>query len=128
MKHLFTILILAISLSTFAQEKGKLEGRVIDQENLGEPLIFAQISLKNTNIQAETDFRGNFTMNQLNPGAYTLVINYAGYDTKEVPLLIKKNKITTIFEALENKRMDVDQFSEFRKDIKVVTSTEIPGQ
>jgi len=128
MKRIFTLLTLALTLSTFAQETGKITGKVIDANNLGEALIFAQISLKNTDVQAETNFHGNFSIDQLIPGPYTLVINYAGYDTKEIPIRIEKNKTTHVFEELESKRMKFDPVTESRKAAKAVAPAESPGR
>jgi TonB-dependent starch-binding outer membrane protein SusC len=54
-----------------------ITGRVVD--SLGQPLIGASVSLKDTKYNALTDNRGNFTFSSVPQGKYTLIITYIGY-------------------------------------------------
>ena len=54
-----------------------ITGRVID--TLGQPLIGASVSLKDTKYNTLTDNSGNFTLSSVPQGRYTLIVTYIGY-------------------------------------------------
>ena len=61
----------------------QLKGVVIDK-NSKETLIGAVVSVEGTNAKAVTDIDGNFTLNGLKNGKYTLYIKYVGYKTQKI--------------------------------------------
>jgi len=61
----------------------QLKGVVIDK-NSKETLIGAVVSVEGTNVKAVTDIDGNFTLNGLKNGKYTLYIKYVGYKTQRI--------------------------------------------
>ncbi len=61
----------------------QLKGVVIDK-NSKETLIGAVVSVEGTNVKAVTDIDGNFTLNGLKNGKYTLYIKYVGYKTQKI--------------------------------------------
>ena len=67
---------------TYAGTTGKIVGRVIDEET-GEPLIGANIILKDTRMGAAADISGNFMILNVTPGTYTLIVRMIGYGTVE---------------------------------------------
>ncbi len=75
-----TILICAMLSFNFAVAQSTVSGTVKDSTN--EPLPGANIIEKGTNNGTTTDFDGNFSL-QVGANA-TLVISYAGFETKEV--------------------------------------------
>ena len=70
------------SLISDVNKEGVIEGVVYDT-NLTSKLAFANVSIKNTTIEVETDFEGSFSIN-LKPGNYTLIFSFLGYKTVEV--------------------------------------------
>ena len=54
-----------------------------------EPLIFATVSLKDTNIKEQTNFHGNFEISGIPNGTYTLRVGYLGYESKEIQVLVE---------------------------------------
>jgi len=62
---------------------GEIEGVVTDAENENNPLVFAEILVKDTNISTETDINGSFKL-LLKPGKYTLIFSFIGYKSIEV--------------------------------------------
>ena len=77
-----------------AQERGTITGLVLDKDVNNEPLAFATVSVKGTQINATTDLDGIHTLKMI-PGTYTLVVNFPGYEKIEVPnIVVKKDKIT----------------------------------
>ncbi|WP_109302330.1 TonB-dependent receptor [Aquimarina sp. AU474] len=79
-KTLCALLILGATMSTFAQ--GKITGKVIDGET-NDVLPFANISVKDASIGSTSDFDGLYEIN-VEPGTYTIVFSFVGYETKEV--------------------------------------------
>lgn len=71
------------SLISDTSQNGEIQGIVLDNEFDNEPLAFAEISVKNTNLTTTSDLDGTFSFN-LKPGTYTLVFNFTGYKTVEV--------------------------------------------
>ena len=68
--------------ATVQQQDRTITGVVTD--NLGEPIIGANISIKGTTIGTVTDIDGNFSLEV--PASATITISYIGYLTKEVPV------------------------------------------
>lgn len=84
---------LAVSFS-YAQ-KGKVAGTVMDGEFV-EPMAFANILVKGTTTGTTSDFDGKYEL-ELEPGTYTLIFSFVGYDTQEISeIVIKSNEITVI--------------------------------
>lgn len=82
MKQLFfTSLWLLCSFSLFSQ-MGSVSGTIIDEAS-AEPLIGANIVIEGTGIGSSTDFDGKYQFKS-DPGTYTLVVSYVGYQDKKV--------------------------------------------
>ncbi len=80
-----------------AQDTGSIAGKLIDQELNGEPLPFANILIKGTTKGTQSDFDGLYEIANLEPGTYTVVFSYLGYETVELPnITVEAGKVTTI--------------------------------
>ncbi|GGE36917.1 TonB-dependent receptor [Psychroflexus planctonicus] len=79
--QLLTILLVFISLTTWAQN-GIVTGVVNDGE-LNDVLPFADVVVKGTGKGVTTDFDGKYSI-ELEPGTYTLLFSFVGYQTKEI--------------------------------------------
>jgi len=108
MKKLFLICLLFAVTTMFSQNKGSVKGKVLDIEMNNEPLLFAHIHIKGSDINTETNFHGNFEINNIDNGDYTLVISYIGYETVELPITIKNNTVTKINKGLKAKTISLD--------------------
>lgn len=71
------------SLISEQANSGKISGIVLDNEVANEPLAFATVEVKDTNLSTTTELDGSFSFN-LKPGIYTLIYSFAGYKTIEV--------------------------------------------
>jgi hypothetical protein len=91
----------------FAQEFGAVKGTIIDEEMNSDPLMFARVELKGADITVETNLHGNFEIDRIVPGSYTLVIRYLGYEDREVPVNIEENKVTYVHKGLYAKSISV---------------------
>jgi TonB-dependent receptor len=83
-KITFTLFLLLLTpVFAFAQNKGTVTGKVLDLEMNDEPMPFANVYIKGTEIGSTTDFDGFYTINTL-PGTYSLVFSFIGYETIEI--------------------------------------------
>ena len=108
MKKYFLFALLLITTIGFSQNQGSIKGNVLDNEMLNEPLIFANVQLKNIDKKTETNLHGNFEFNNLQPGAYTLLVSYAGYENVELPVTVESDKVAQINLGLSAKEIDFD--------------------
>ncbi len=80
--------------TVFPATTGKIVGRVIDKET-GEPLIAANIVIKDAAMGAATDEDGYYVILNVPPGVYELQAIYIGYTTQEVKGIRVKVGLTT---------------------------------
>lgn len=69
---------------SFSQNTGLVVGKILDNELNNSPLVLANVSIKGTATQVNTDMTGLFVIENLKAGDYTLVCSFAGYETKEI--------------------------------------------
>lgn len=74
--------------------QGIIRGFVYDKST-GEPVMFANVLIKNTKMGTATDVNGFFNFTKLQPGTYTLRILFIGYDTINVQVTLKDKEIVT---------------------------------
>ena len=77
---LFSLTVLT-PIQVFAQT-GKISGTIMDGE-FNEPMAFANVLIKNTTKGTTSDFDGKYTVD-IEPGLYTVVFSYIGYQTIEI--------------------------------------------
>jgi len=76
------LLTLLVSLGFSQARYGRLNGFLKDAET-GEPLLYANVSLKNSGIGSATDNSGYYIITNIPPGQYTLQIMMMGYERTE---------------------------------------------
>lgn len=69
------------------QRLGSISGEVVDAETL-EPLIGVNLIIEKTLDGDATNVDGKFSIEDLNPGIYTLTVRYIGYETKRIPDIV----------------------------------------
>jgi hypothetical protein len=84
-------IIIFCSAAAFAQ-KNSIRGNVFDKET-GEPVSFANVVLKGTNIGTLTDIEGFYNLANVPSGDYQFIVTYIGYDSTIVDISIKTNDI-----------------------------------
>lgn len=90
----FLVLGLFLSVSLWSQT-GVICGTVTDVK-LKEPLIGASVVIEGTTIGAITDIDGNFRIENVNPGTYTVAASYVSYQTqkvKNVPVVARQEAV-----------------------------------
>jgi hypothetical protein len=128
---ILTTLVVSVGLA----QSGELRGKVTDRISK-EPIPFANIVLESTNQGTTTDFDGNFSLENITPGIYTILSTVVGYQktaiaevsigsTKPVFLNIE---LTESVERLETVEIRADPFKESAESpvsLRTINSTEI---
>ncbi len=57
--------------------------------------------IKGTNISANTDIDGKYSLN-VNPGTYTIIFSFVGYESVEKPVTVKANETITVNQVLSS--------------------------
>ncbi|MBP4138096.1 TonB-dependent receptor [Flavobacterium geliluteum] len=99
LKFLFiTLFICAISI---AQTKGTISGVLTDKEANNQALPFANVLIKGTNISTNTDIDGKYSLT-VNPGDYTVIFSFIGYESIETLVTVKANETITVNQTLSS--------------------------
>ncbi|MBQ4819723.1 TonB-dependent receptor [Aquimarina sp. MMG016] len=80
----------------YGQETGSVTGTLLDKEAGDQPLPFANVLVKGTTKGTTTDFDGLYTINNLEPGTYTLEFSFVGYETLDKEVIIKSGETITV--------------------------------
>ena len=86
--YIFFLLFFGSILAGFSQS-GTRAGNIIDGEYNNEPMAFANVIVKGTTIGTTSDFDGKYQLN-LEPGTYTIIFSFVGYETKEISDIVIK--------------------------------------
>lgn len=96
MKNILFIGALLFASVTFSQNQGGIRGSITDKVMRNEPLLMANVQVKGDDTIMQTNFHGNYEISDLNPGTYTLLVSYLGYENQEIPVSVEENSIATI--------------------------------
>jgi len=75
-------LMIIVPAQLSAQSRGIVKGKLTDTQS-GEPLMYANVALIGTTLGGVTDNQGNYQLNNIKPGTYTLFFSYIGYGDAE---------------------------------------------
>ncbi|MDB5003107.1 MAG: Ferric enterobactin receptor precursor [Mucilaginibacter sp.] len=104
MKYIYTILFLLISFTAIRAQNnkgnGKITGKVIDSVTK-QPVDYATISLFKKGAASPfngsvTDAKGNFTIDNIAAGEYSIRIDFIGYKVHNTPSIIISNTASSI--------------------------------
>jgi hypothetical protein len=105
LRHFFLLLISLFYLTPAllsAQDTASINGLVTDRET-GETLLLANIALQEINRGTSSNTSGYYSITNIEPGTYTLVASYIGYQRFET---------TVELESGENLRLDIELIPE----------------
>lgn len=91
---MFLIFAFVLNMKVFGGTTGRIAGRVLDSETK-EGVIGASVVIKGTNYGAATDLEGDFYINNLAPGKYTVIISSVGYNKYTVENVVVRIDLTT---------------------------------
>ena len=112
MKRFLLLSLLFIATAAQAQETttGSIAGKLSDREMSGEPLPFANVLIKGTTKGTTSDYDGLYILENLEPGTYTVVFSFIGYETLEVPdVVVEAGKVTEVNTDLGSSAAALDE-------------------
>jgi hypothetical protein len=96
MRSLKFLILFLITTVSFAQNTGSIAGKLTDKEFNDEPLPFANVLIKGTTTGTTSDIDGLYIFDELEPGTYTLVFSFVGYETQEIVTEVIAGQKTTV--------------------------------
>jgi iron complex outermembrane receptor protein len=90
-------------------QKGTISGSINDANN-GDPLLGANVIIKETSQGASTDTDGHFTISRVNPGNYTLIVTYIGYQTLKNKLDLGDGETINVELTLEPEAIQMETY------------------
>ena len=111
MKYVIVFSAFLSTMALFSQTNGSVRGTILDRELNDEPLMMAQVDILETAWSGETNLHGNFEIEDVEPGNYTLVISYLGYENVAIPIAVKADEVTEIQHHLRAKSIGIDPVS-----------------
>lgn len=109
----FILLLMSFTVVTQAQQNGTIKGKITTAD--GQPAAYVSIGLKNKNIGTTTTENGEYNLNKVKPGTYTLKVSAVGINAQEKSISIGAGETLVLnFVLTEN--------SEFLKEITVSTA------
>jgi hypothetical protein len=101
MRKILIVGLLSILISPVFGQKGAIKGTIIDKKNK-ETIIGANVKIDNSSFGAVTDINGQFLIEGLVPGKYTVTTSYVSYKSVQlVDLEVFADRITLINIELE---------------------------
>lgn len=87
---LFFLILPAVLLA-----QGRIRGKITDAQS-GEPLIGANVVVVGTSLGAASDVKGEYIINNIQPGIYSLRVSYIGYQTMTINNVRVSEDLTTV--------------------------------
>ncbi len=117
---LFLLLLVFQSHTSIAQ--GIIQGQIRDRKT-NESIVGASVYLKGTTTGASTDIDGNYSIKNIKPGSYTVIISFISYKTDTVTgVKVTRDKPALLDHALTEA---TTQLSEVSVTARKKTDTEI---
>src|SRR5687768_10602551 len=93
----------------FAQDKATLYGKVTDKET-GEALVGANVIIKGTSMGKTADLDGNYRIENIKPGEYSIEVSYIGYGkTLFTGIKLKEGEVKQLNVKLGSQTVNVEQ-------------------
>lgn len=128
MRALLLWLFVFTALTQAIAQKGKLRGKVINQN--GEAVGYAAIGIPGTSIGTQSDTSGNFLLSEIPVGKHRIKVSLIGFITKEREVVIKEGQTAQIevqLDEMENASEEVVVTGSMQESYKAeaVTPVEI---
>jgi hypothetical protein len=96
MKNFYVLAFLLVASASGWAQLGTISGTVVDLKTK-EPIIGGNVVIQGTTVGSSTDVEGNYVINSVKPGTYTLVVSYVAYKTQTVAdVVVESGKRTTV--------------------------------
>ena len=106
---IFFLLLFFCSINIFSSPG--IKGHVVDSKT-GEHLAYVTVGIKNTTVGTASDETGHFSLKNLSPGNYTIILQTVGYNTLEQNIYFEPGKDMEFHFKLEPSDMNLDEVVE----------------
>jgi TonB-dependent SusC/RagA subfamily outer membrane receptor len=96
------------STAGLALATGTITGKVIDKKT-GDGLPGANVVIKGTTFGAASGPDGSFTIPNLQPGSYTVVVSFVGYRTQSTDVQVRDNESATASFSLREDVLNLEE-------------------
>ncbi|MDO5970888.1 TonB-dependent receptor [Flavivirga aquimarina] len=93
-KNLILLFTIIFSVTFINGQNGNIKGKVINKKGKG--IVNANITIEKTNKGTMTNSSGDYTIENIKPGVYTLKITFIGYGSQAISINIESDKTTNI--------------------------------
>jgi len=108
-RQLFLILPFLIGFFFMAEaQNAMVKGQLLDK-NTNEPLSFANIAVKGTQIGTVSDFEGKYTLSNIKAGKHVIQISYVGYKPEEREITLSEGQVLTLDVAMTMEAIMADE-------------------
>ncbi len=106
--YILHLLVFLFSSAGLFAQNGTITGRIIDTK-VNEPLIGAVINIEGTALGAAADFDGNFVIENVPAGTYTLIASYVAYEPARKPgVTVSSNQTTSVEMQMSSDAITLD--------------------
>jgi hypothetical protein len=88
----FVFSLLLLTSFTASSQTAIIRGKVSESVK-GEPVLYTTVFLRGTKFGVQTDIEGFYSITQVPPGSYVIVIKSLSFDSVAVPVTVKANEI-----------------------------------
>ncbi|MFV0248364.1 MAG: TonB-dependent receptor [Tenacibaculum sp.] len=132
--YTFILTLILSSIFTGYSQNASVKGKVLNPE--GTAIESVNVFLENTDKGTATDKEGNYSIQNIAPGKYTLVFSYVSFKTKKQNIELKANQGLNLNITLEESHTTFDQvvisasripekISDIPASVTIVGSTEL---
>src|SRR5690349_19124528 len=90
-------------------QTGSISGRITDSKS-GETIIGANVLIQDSGIGSPTNVEGKFSISNVKPGSYNLVISFITYKTHIIPdVVVEAGKISEVNVAMIEDAQELEE-------------------
>ncbi|MDQ3142389.1 MAG: TonB-dependent receptor [Bacteroidota bacterium] len=133
MRYVIALCVTFLCLSQLSAQNGDIRGNVYDRAS-GEPVSFATVFLKGTDIGTVTNSSGFFNMAGVPKGDYTIVVSFIGFDSLITQVSLRANQIINKQMFISESSFKLDEVSisgkreQARTEVKISSITVTPKE
>ena len=106
MRNLLASILLSLACTITSYAQSTISGKVTDSD--GGVLIGANVVIEGTTKGAQSDLEGNFSIENVEAGTYTLVASYIGYGSQNQEITVAAEPLTVNF-VLQSDQLGLDE-------------------
>jgi hypothetical protein len=107
MRKLFVSCLLLLQVWVGNAQNGTIKGTITDGSTQ-ESLIGTTVFLKGTTTGTVTDLDGHYELPNVQPGSHVLVVSFISYNTQEIPVTLKPDKVLELNVSLLPATLEIE--------------------